>query len=57
MILANDTAITFMESDSPNPPGVTKADREHALAMMRSMRSRLIKSMTSEEQDDNGNPK
>jgi hypothetical protein len=57
MILANDTAITFMESDAPNPAGITKSDREHALCMMRSMRSRLIKALSNEEQDDNGNAK
>lgn len=44
MTLAVDTAITVLEADYDLPPGVKKSEVNHALIMLRSMRSKLLRS-------------
>ena len=48
MTLAVDTAITFMEfseyTPAALPPSCKKTERDHALIMLRSLRSKLLRS-------------
>jgi hypothetical protein len=43
MTLAVDTAITILEADYDLPPGIRKIDVQHALIMLRNLRSKLLR--------------
>jgi hypothetical protein len=57
MALACDTAITVLEAKYELPPGVKKGEVDHALTMLRTMRSRLLRANLEPEETPNGNAK
>lgn len=54
MALACDTAITILEADAPLPAGIKKTDVNHALSMLRTMRTRLLRANRDPEETSDG---